>query len=78
MNIGFRHHKVGRLEYLTIPAFENAGLVAHCFTTRLGGVSTGECETLNMGLYRNDIRENVMEYEISNTAEVFQNSLAEP
>ncbi|MCG8500124.1 MAG: peptidoglycan editing factor PgeF [Firmicutes bacterium] len=61
MNIGFRHHKVGRLEYLTIPAFENAGLVAHCFTTRLGGVSTGECETLNMGLYRNDIRENVME-----------------
>jgi polyphenol oxidase len=45
--------------------FENLSkyeeLVTHCFTTRIGGVSTGECKTLNLGFNRKDARENVLE-----------------
>lgn len=40
----------GALEYLiaeNIPA-------AHCFTTRLGGVSTGYLESMNIGMHRGD------------------------
>lgn len=36
-------------------------LITHCFTTRLGGVSKGECSSLNMGFNRKDTRENVLE-----------------
>lgn len=35
--------------------------ISHCFTTRLGGVSQGECFSLNLGFNRNDSRENVMQ-----------------
>jgi YfiH family protein len=33
--------------------------LVHCFTTRNGGVSQGECSTLNLGYNRNDKKENV-------------------
>lgn len=36
------------------------GILTHCFTTRLGGVSTGECSSLNLSFGRNDSRENVL------------------
>lgn len=36
-------------------------LITHCFTTRRGGVSQGECSFLNLGFNRKDTRENVME-----------------
>ncbi len=36
-------------------------VISHCFTTRLGGVSSGECSSLNLGFNRKDDRENVME-----------------
>ena len=35
--------------------------VSHCFSTRIGGVSSGECSSLNLGLNKNDSRENVVE-----------------
>ncbi|HEY9060412.1 MAG TPA: peptidoglycan editing factor PgeF [Pseudobacteroides sp.] len=35
--------------------------ISHGFTTRIGGVSTGECSSLNMGFNRKDTRENVLE-----------------
>jgi YfiH family protein len=35
--------------------------ITHCFTTRLGGVSEGECYSLNLGFNRNDSKENVLE-----------------
>lgn len=47
----------GKLEYLTSDLI---GL-PHCFSTRLGGVSTGELSSLNLGLGRGDSVENVME-----------------
>ncbi|MDP4093699.1 MAG: peptidoglycan editing factor PgeF [Bacillota bacterium] len=36
-------------------------LIRHGFTTRIGGVSTGECCSLNLGFNRKDTRENVEE-----------------
>ena len=49
--------KHGQLEYLTA---ENIH-VPHCFTTRLGGVSQGHLESLNLGTSRGDAPENVLE-----------------
>lgn len=45
------------LEYLTAGHIP----VPHCFTTRLGGVSEGYLESLNIGTSRGDDRENVVE-----------------
>ena len=48
------------VKYLVINEFEKTGLVSHCFSTRIGGVSTGEAGTLNFGFTRKDTRENVL------------------
>lgn len=49
------------LEYLTAEGI----CVPHCFTTRLGGVSTGHLSSLNIGMHRGDEPENVAKnYEI--------------
>ena len=49
--------KAGQLEYLTAE-----GITApHCFTTRLGGVSTGIFDSLNLSLSRGDTEANVIE-----------------
>ena len=47
--------KQGQLEYLVAEGIH----VPHCFTTRLGGVSTGYLASLNLGLRRGDDPENV-------------------
>ena len=53
--------KVGKLEYLTAERIP----VPHCFTTRLGGVSRGDLESLNLGIHRGDDPANVVKnYEI--------------
>ena len=49
--------KFGTLEYLTADGIA----VPHCFTTRLGGVSTGHLSALNIGMHRGDEPENVEE-----------------
>lgn len=50
-------HKIGTLEYLAAEEIS----VPHCFTTRLGGVSTGVLSSLNLGNHRGDSAENVEE-----------------
>lgn len=45
--------------YLTIPAFEETGMVKHCFTTRIGGVSEGIYDSLNTSIIKEDPMENV-------------------
>ena len=47
--------KYGQLEYLTAESIS----APHCFTTRLGGVSTGYLDSLNIGMHRGDEPENV-------------------
>jgi hypothetical protein len=46
----------GKLLLLKFPLLEATGLVKHCFTTRLGGVSEGMFATMNLGLARSDDR----------------------
>lgn len=47
--------KLGTLEYLTAEGITTP----HCFTTRLGGVSTGQFASLNIGLHKGEKPENV-------------------
>lgn len=56
---------LGKLEYL------KAGLLdtPHAFSTRHGGVSQGSLSSLNLGIHRGDLRENVLKnYEILGSA----------
>ena len=57
----FELREKGKVKYLVIKEFEDTGLVKHCFSTRHGGVSTGEAESLNFGFTRKDTRENVLQ-----------------
>ena len=45
---------VENLPVFTAPALTNTGLVEHLFTTRLGGVSKGDCASLNLSFSRGD------------------------
>ena len=47
--------------YLSFPALEETGLVAHAFSTRLGGVSKGDFATMNFSFTRGDDPEAVRE-----------------
>lgn len=47
------------IEFKNLKRFNN--ILTHCFTTRLGGVSEGECFSLNLSFNRNDSKENVIE-----------------
>ena len=53
------------LQYIQFPKLSECGVVRHLFSTRHGGVSQGECATMNLSFNRNDCRENVLKnYEI--------------
>lgn len=54
-------HKNGEVVYLTFPKIEQAGGVKHAFSTRFGGVSTGDCSTMSFGFSLGDKPENVLE-----------------
>ena len=51
----------GELLYLSYPKLEQTGLVEHGFSTRLGGVSEGIFESMNLSYHRGDANENVDE-----------------
>jgi YfiH family protein len=53
------HNGVKLVKFNVLEQYDNS--LKHFFTTRLGGVSTGECYSLNMGFNRNDSSENVNE-----------------
>lgn len=44
----------GCFPYLSYPFLEQTGIVKHCFTTRMGGVSAGIFESLNLSFTRGD------------------------
>jgi hypothetical protein len=48
-----------RMLLLKYPLLEATGMVEHCFTTRLGGVSEGIFATMNLSFTRGDKRESV-------------------
>ncbi|WP_129596417.1 peptidoglycan editing factor PgeF [Anaerophilus nitritogenes] len=45
--------------FFTIPSFEKTKLVKHGFSSKIGGVSKGSYESLNLGFKTNDLKENV-------------------
>lgn len=54
MNPRFIKHKKDDVTYFTFEHFDETGLVNHCFTTKLGGVSTGYYKSLNLGFNSGD------------------------
>ena len=56
----------GNLKYITFPKIEASGIVRHTFSTRLGGVSSGDQKWMNLSFNRpGETRENVLKnYEI--------------
>lgn len=53
------------LKYYTIDEFEKTGLLRHAFSTRCGGVSENEFESMNLRINSEDSRENILKnYEI--------------
>lgn len=57
MNLHFKN----ALAYLTFKEFEKLDFINHAFSTRLGGVSKGEFNSMNMSFNRGDSDENVHE-----------------
>lgn len=56
-----RHMGDPELVLLEYPKLAESGMVKHCFTTRMGGVSTGEFSSLNLSFTRGDSEEAVRE-----------------
>lgn len=57
----FDEKQVGEVLYLSYPLLEETGIVKHGFSTRIGGVSEGIFESMNLSFSRGDKDENVQE-----------------
>ena len=57
----FEERQVGDVLYLAYPLLEKTGLVNHGFSTKVGGVSKGIWESMNLSFSRGDDRECVRE-----------------
>lgn len=57
----FDENVVNGVPYLSYPLLEETGAVKHGFSTKLGGVSTGSCATINISTTRGDDPEAVAE-----------------
>lgn len=60
----------GDLQYIKFPKIEALGITHHLFSTRHGGVSKGNCSTMNLSFNRGEPREDTLKnYEILCSAE---------
>ncbi len=59
MNTNNTIYVEGKVPYFKSVGIEKTGIVKHCFSTRLGGVSTGEYSSMNLTFTRNDNPDNV-------------------
>ena len=57
----FELKRNGNVEYYTVSSFEATGIVRHCISTRIGGVSGGCYSSMNLRFNCDDSRENVTE-----------------
>ena len=58
---GFEPHKHNGVRYYAVSFLERTGLVHAAFSTRIGGVSTGETATMNFSTKRADTVDNIRE-----------------
>ena len=63
-------NRTGEMEYLTFPAFDQTEEVTCLVSTRLGGVSTGDCGSLNFS-YLRDTNQAAVDENFRRMAEVF-------
>jgi polyphenol oxidase len=56
---GLTLNKVGSTEFYTCDKITNLGFASHFFSTKIGGVSEGFYESLNLGIYTDDLSENI-------------------
>lgn len=54
-------NNINGVSFLTFPLLSDTGLVKHCFSTKVGGVSEGIYASMNLSLKLDDKRENVLE-----------------
>lgn len=59
--MAFVQKRKNGVTYYTIEDFEKTGMVKHGFSTRIGGVSTGELNSLNLGVKKDDNKKNILE-----------------
>lgn len=59
-NKNVNYVEVDKIPFLTFPIFENHPII-HGFSTRLGGVSQGDCASMNFSFTRDDRLEDVKE-----------------
>ena len=57
----FEECMVNQVPFLRYPLFYQTGLVNHAVSTRLGGVSKGDCSSMNLSFTRGDREEDVRE-----------------
>lgn len=57
----FEEKQVGEVLYLSYPLLESTGIVKHGFSTRIGGVSEGIWDSMNLSFSRGDDESNVRE-----------------
>lgn len=60
-NWKFSKLKRDNVVFFKVPSFHGTGLVKHCFTTRIGGVSEFPYRSMNLGTNTGDDKENVLE-----------------
>lgn len=60
VNRAFVKHIIRGIHYWTVPSFNETGLVVHGFSGRLGGVSQGAYESLNLSIHTDDKPENIL------------------
>ncbi|MFV0364431.1 MAG: peptidoglycan editing factor PgeF [Suipraeoptans sp.] len=57
----FTEKEINNIPFLIFNNLENTGIIKQAFTTRIGGVSKGDCATMNISLFRGDSKEAVEE-----------------
>lgn len=50
----------GNLKYIQFPKLAKCSIVKHVFSTRLGGVSVGDCSSMNLSFNKDSNRDNVL------------------
>lgn len=60
-NINDAYMAAGAVPIIRYKHLDETGIVNACFTTRIGGISSGDLSTLNLGFTRGDSQENIKE-----------------
>lgn len=58
---GYSIESYGDIKYISFDIIAGTGMVSHAFTTRLGGVSEGPYNSLNLAMHVGDFQRNVLD-----------------